>query len=86
MKTFPRRIRPGSILALVPFFSSASSSFANTGAEPGTSLAGHLLSILPMPEAAILFPFIGLIVAISVTQLLRRRKIAQFRSTSSSGH
>ena len=47
---------------------------------------GQIFSILPISEMGMLFPIIGLIAAISVTQLLRRRKIAQIRSDSSSTH
>ncbi len=36
-------------------------------------------------EMGILFPIIGLIAAVAVTQLLRRRRIAQLRSGSSAG-
>lgn len=37
------------------------------------------------PATAALFPIIGLIVAISATQLLRRRRISQQRSSSAGG-
>lgn len=36
----------------------------------------------PVPEMSALFPIIGLIVAVSLTQLLRRRRITQLRSGS----
>ena len=39
--------------------------------------------LMAIPEMGILFPVIGLVVAISVTQFLRRRRISQDRSGSS---
>jgi hypothetical protein len=36
-------------------------------------------------DLAALFPIIGLITAVSLTQVLRRRKMAQLRALSSSG-
>ena len=43
-------------------------------------------ALVPVPGMSVLFPIIGLIAAVAVTQLLRRRRIAQLRSSSSSGH
>jgi hypothetical protein len=40
----------------------------------------------PIPEIGALFPIIGLIVAIAITQILRRRRIAQLRASSPSTH
>jgi len=40
-------------------------------------------SLTSIPEISVLFPIIGLVIAISLTQLLRRRRIAQQRSSSS---
>jgi hypothetical protein len=37
-------------------------------------------TMTPVPEMSALFPIIGLVVAVSLTQLLRRRRIAQLRS------
>lgn len=37
-------------------------------------------TLAPIPEMSALFPIIGLVVAVSLTQLLRRRRIAQSRS------
>ncbi len=42
-------------------------------------------ALVPVREMSILFPIIGLIAAVAVTQLLRRRRIAQLRSSSSVG-
>jgi phosphate/sulfate permease len=41
-------------------------------------------SLTPIPEISVLFPIIGLVIAIALTQLLRRRRISQ-RSGSSNG-
>jgi hypothetical protein len=65
-------------------FYGASSAMANRSGQ-GNNVA-QSFSILPISEMGALFPLIGLIVAISATQLLRRRKIAQLRSDSSSTH
>ena len=57
-------------------------------AMPGNSQTAALpsLAILaPSPAWSAIFPIIGLIAAVAVTQLLRRRRIAQLRSSSSSG-
>lgn len=43
-------------------------------------------TLAPIPEIGALFPIIGLIVAIAITQILRRRRIAQLRASSSSAH
>ena len=44
------------------------------------------LALLPSnPKLAVFFPIVGLIAAVAVTQLLRRRRIAQLRSSSSTG-
>ncbi len=37
-------------------------------------------TLAPVPEISALFPIVGLVVAVSLTQLLRRRRIAQLRS------
>lgn len=47
--------------------------------------APSLAMIAPSPEWSAIFPIIGLIAAVAVTQLLRRRRIAQIRASSSSG-
>ena len=39
-------------------------------------------TMAPIPEMSALFPILGLIVAVSLTQLLRRRRIAQSRTGS----
>ncbi len=42
-------------------------------------------TLAPVPEMSALFPIVGLIVAIAITQILRRRRIAQLRAGTSSG-
>ena len=42
-------------------------------------------SLTPVPEISVLFPILGLVAAIAVTQLLRRRRISQQRSASTNG-
>jgi hypothetical protein len=41
--------------------------------------------LAPRPEWSAIFPIIGLVAAVAITQLLRRRRIAQIRSISSIG-
>jgi hypothetical protein len=43
-------------------------------------------TLAPIPEMGALFPIIGLIIAVAVTQILRRRRIAQLRAGSPSAH
>jgi hypothetical protein len=38
-----------------------------------------------VPEMSALFPLVGLIAAVALTQILRRRRVAQFRAPSSTG-
>ena len=49
------------------------------------SAAPATRSLTPIPEISVLFPIIGLVVAIALTQLLRRRRIAQQRSSLPNG-
>jgi hypothetical protein len=57
---------------------------AMAGNGPGTALPSLAL-LAPRSEWSAIFPIIGLIAAVVVTQLLRRRRIAQLRSSSSTG-
>jgi hypothetical protein len=56
------------------------------------ALSGDVLPVAfqamlaPIPEMGALFPVIGLIVAVAITQILRRRRIAQLRAGSPGGH
>ncbi len=57
-------------------------------AMPGNSRTAALPSATMLalsPAWNAIFPIIGLIAAVAVTQLLRRRRIAQLRSSSSTG-
>src|SRR5882762_763885 len=57
-------------------------------AMPGAARNAVLPSVAmlaPSPKWSAIFPIIGLIAAVAVTQLLRRRRIAQLRSSSSTG-
>jgi len=55
--------------------------------SPG-SVSGTMMTVpfqatlTPVPEISALFPIIGLIAAVAVTQFLRRRRIAQVRASS----
>lgn len=64
-------------------FGSAKQSFGATGLAVVDPAGSKLQSLNPIPGMNALFPFIGLIVAISLTQLLRRRRAAQLRAGSS---
>jgi hypothetical protein len=56
------------------------------------SVSGTLMTVAfhapltPVPELSALFPIIGLIAAVAVTQVLRRRRIAQLRAASLDAH
>lgn len=67
------------------------SRFGDQMSADGTSEGGFeewslVHNMTPVPEVSALFPIVGLIAAIGLTQLLRRRRVAQLRSHSSSGH
>lgn len=51
----------------------------------GTNGTGTIpsLALAPSREWSAIFPIIGLVAAVAITQLLRRRRIAQIRSISS---
>ena len=56
------------------------------------SVSGTLMTVAfqatltPVPEISALFPIIGLVAAVAVTQFLRRRRIAQLRAASLDAH
>jgi hypothetical protein len=57
--------------------------FISIGALSGDVLpVAFQASLAAVPETGALFPIVGLIVAVSLTQFLRRRRIAQLRSGS----
>ncbi len=61
----------------------ASYKFISIGALSGDVLpVAFQATLAPVPEISALFPIIGLVVAVSLTQLLRRRRMAQLRSGS----
>ena len=61
--------------------------FISIGALNGGVLpVAFQATLAPVPEMSALFPIIGLIAAIAITQILRRRRIAQLRGGSTSGH
>jgi hypothetical protein len=43
----------------------------------GTATAASSIDPVPVPEISALFPIVGLIAAVSCTQILRRRRAAQ---------
>ena len=85
MKNLPTHLASRALLACA-YLGATGSVWASVGDRESHGLVVRISSILPtITEMAALFPIIGLIVAISATQLLRRRKIAQIRSGSSTG-
>jgi hypothetical protein len=82
MKEFRSHLATRTFLTLSWISVCGASSVMADQSPQGNSVA-QIFSMLPISEMGALFPFIGLIVAISATQLLRRRKIAQLRSDSS---
>jgi hypothetical protein len=83
MEGFRSHLATRTFLTLLCISSCGASSAMAAQSAQGNSI-GQIFSILPISDVGTLFPIIGLIVAISTTQLLRRRKIAQIRSDSSS--
>jgi hypothetical protein len=56
---------------------------ASTGSVSGTLMtAAFQATLTPVPEIGALFPIIGLVAAVVITQFLRRRRIAQVRAAS----
>ena len=47
-----------------------------------TNAAPAARSLTPIPEISVLFPILGLVVAIALTQVLRRRRISRRRAGS----
>ena len=65
----------------------ASYKYLSIGAINGGVLpVAFQMTLAAVPETGALFPVIGLIAAIAVTQILRRRRIAHLRATSPSSH
>ncbi|HEY3664176.1 MAG TPA: hypothetical protein VGL24_13565 [Chthoniobacterales bacterium] len=66
--------------------------FANYGYISIGAINGGVLPVAfqatlsAVPEMSALFPIVGLIVAIAITQILRRRRIAQLRAGSPGAH
>ena len=54
-------------------------------AEPASVALPPLAALAPSQKWGALFPAFGVIAAVAVTQLLRRRRLAQIRSDSSLG-
>lgn len=59
----------------VPTIQFASTAMMGSPAVSGISAAN--VGVVPVPEMSALFPIVGLIVAVSCTQILRRRRAAQ---------
>jgi hypothetical protein len=63
----------------------ANEKFTSIGALGAAAMpAAFQATLTPVPEMSALFPIVGLIAAIALTQILRRRRMAQLRATSSS--
>lgn len=74
-----------SSLAFLSIADFADYDYISIGAVSGGVLpVAFQATLAAVPEMSALFPIIGLIAAVSVTQLLRRRRIAQSRASSSS--
>ena len=57
--------------------------FISIGALSGDVLpAAFQATLAPIPEMGALFPIVGLVAAIAITQILRRRRLAQLRASS----
>lgn len=61
--------------------------FISIGALSGDVLpVAFQATLTAVPEMSALFPIVGLVAAIAITQILRRRRIAQLRAGSPGGH
>lgn len=61
--------------------------FISIGALSGGVLpVAFQATLAPVPEMSALFPIVGLVAAIAITQILRRRRIAQLRAGSPGGN
>jgi hypothetical protein len=60
----------------VPSVQFASMAAASTNL-PGSTMTAGSIDPMPVPEMSALFPIVGLIAAVSCTQILRRRRAAQ---------
>ncbi|MGI8889587.1 MAG: hypothetical protein ACR2G0_02235 [Chthoniobacterales bacterium] len=70
-------------LQFVSIANFTSYNFISIGAISGDVLpVAFQASLTPVPEMSALFPIIGLVAAVSVTQILRRRKIARDEANS----
>lgn len=68
----------GTFLSIADF---STYKFISIGALSGDVLpVAFQATLAPVPEMSALFPIIGLVLAVSLTQLLRRRRVAQLRS------
>jgi hypothetical protein len=68
------------------FVSVPSVQFASMAASrdiPGATMAAGSIEPVPVPEMSALFPIVGLIAAVSCTQILRRRRAAEQSSSRS---
>jgi hypothetical protein len=74
-------------LAFIDIDDVSSYNYLSIGALNGGVLpVAFQATMAAVPEMGALFPVIGLIAAIAVTQILRRRRIAHLRAGSSSSH
>ena len=48
-----------------------------TGSAALSAVSSANVGVVPVPELSAFFPIVGLVVAVSCTQLLRRRRAAQ---------
>lgn len=70
-------------LVFVSIADFANYKFISIGALSGDVLpVAFQATMAPIPEMSALFPIIGLVVAVSLTELLRRRRMAQLRGGS----
>lgn len=69
-----RSFDPG--VGSVPSVQFATAAMASKNAS-GTNMAASGVEPVPVPEMSALFPIVGLIAAVSCTQILRRRRAAQ---------
>jgi hypothetical protein len=76
------RVRP-SDMVFASIANLTNSKLTSFGSVSGTLMTvAFQATLTPVPEIGALFPIIGLVAAVAVTQFLRRRRIAQARAAS----
>lgn len=66
-------------------FDSTTPAMLESGRRTAAASLPPLAMVAPTSKLSVVFPIFGLVAAVTVTQLLRRRRIARLRSSASTG-